>query len=300
MNILIIGYEGQVGHELLRSLAVIGSVTGLGRGDLDLAEPGQLRPVLEAHEFDVLVNAAAYTAVDRAESEAELAFRINAEAVRVMAEVAAAKDAWLLHYSTDYVFDGLLERPYAETDEPSPQGVYARSKRAGELALAESGCRHVCLRTSWVYARRGSNFIRTMLRLAAARPELRVVADQWGAPTSAELLADVTAHVIRNLYLRGSQGAALSGLYHVTASGETSWHEYACHIVQTALDLGAELKVLPEAIVPIAASEYAAPAPRPANSRLDTQHLRATFGLELPHWRTGVSRCVAEILEPRP
>ncbi len=295
MRILLLGKNGQVGWELQRALAPLGELIALDRqgegidcGDLgrqvDLAETvRRLAP-------DVIVNAAAYTAVDRAESDAALAHAINAEAVGMLAQEAEALGAWLLHYSTDYVFDGSGSRAWREDDTTAPLSVYGRSKLAGEKAIRASGCQHLIFRTSWVYAARGGNFARTMLRLAAERERLVVIDDQQGAPTGAELIADLSAHA-----LRAAVGdPALAGTYHLAAAGETSWHGYARFVVAEARALGVALRV--EEIAPIATSEYPTPAIRPLNSRLDCERLRSSFGLALPDWRVGVARMLREIL----
>ncbi len=295
MRILLLGKNGQVGWELQRALAPLGELIALDRqgegidcGDLgrqvDLAETvRRLAP-------DVIVNAAAYTAVDRAESDAALAHAINAEAVGMLAQEAKALGAWLLHYSTDYVFDGSGSRAWREDDTTAPLSVYGRSKLAGEKAIRASGCQHLIFRTSWVYAARGGNFARTMLRLAAERERLVVIDDQQGAPTGAELIADLSAHA-----LRAAVGdPALAGTYHLAAAGETSWHGYAGFVVAEARALGVALRV--EEIAPIATSEYPTPAIRPLNSRLDCERLRSSFGLALPDWRVGVARMLREIL----
>jgi dTDP-4-dehydrorhamnose reductase len=297
MKVLLLGANGQVGRELTRALAPIAEVQALTRAEADLARPERLTTQLAGIEADFIVNAAAYTAVDRAEDEPALAHAVNAESVAVLAELALATDAWLLHYSTDYVFDGRSAEPYGEGDMPNPLGAYARSKRAGEVALMESGCRFLCLRTAWVYAAHGNNFLRTMLKLARTREQLRVVADQHGAPTGADLIADVTAHLLVELHRLGPGAERFGGFYHVTAGGEANWHEYACFLLAEAAAAGMVLKVAPEAIEPIGTADYAAAAPRPERSLLDTTRIRETFRLELPHWQDGVARTVRLIAE---
>jgi len=296
MKILLFGKSGQVGWELQRSLAPLGQVIAL---DFDSADglcgdftnraglAGTVRRVAP----DVIVNAAAYTAVDKAESEPELARRINALAPGVLADEAQELDAWLVHYSTDYIFDGSGERPWLETDATGPLGVYGKTKLDGELAVARCE-KHLILRTSWVYAARGANFIKTMLRLAQEKDQLKVISDQIGAPTGAELLADVTAHAVRTLQRRPQ----LAGVYHLAAGGETSWHAYARFIIEHARQAGQPIRVMPEAIEAIRTSAYPTPARRPLNSRLDTGKLQAAFGLVLPDWQVGVKRVLAEIL----
>ena len=247
---------------------------------------------MRAHRPDVIVNAAAHTAVDRAESEPELASAINAVAPGVLAREAAAGGAWLVHYGTDYVFDGSGRAPRDEDAPTGPLGVYGRTKLEGEREIRASGCRHLILRTSWVYGARGGNFAKTMLRLAAERDTLSVVDDQVGAPTGAELLADVTAHCLRTL----AAHPELGGTYHAAAAGETSWHGYACHVIEWARAHGHPVKTPPEAIRAVPSSAFPTPARRPHNSRLDTRRLQSAFGLAMPHWQFGVDRLLAEIL----
>ncbi|WP_284615579.1 dTDP-4-dehydrorhamnose reductase [Aquabacterium humicola] len=293
MKTLLLGAEGQVGWELRRALATLGTLVVAGRADgADLADPDRLAATVRALAPQVIVNAAAYTAVDRAESEAALAQTINADAPAALARVAADSGAWLLHYSTDYVFDGSGERPWREDDATGPLSAYGRSKLAGEDAIRASGCRHLILRTSWVHAARGGNFARTMLRLAAERDELKVVDDQVGAPTGAELLADLGALTLRDAMRRPELG----GTYHACAAGETSWCGYARHVIGWAKARGLALRVAPEAVQPIPSSAYAVPARRPLNSRLDTRKLREAFGVTLPPWQQGVERMLAEAL----
>ncbi|ENO86711.1 dTDP-4-dehydrorhamnose reductase [Thauera linaloolentis] len=293
MRILLLGKNGQVGWEAQRALAPLGGLVALDRhgsdglcGDLEQAEA--LARTVRRLAPDVIVNAAAYTAVDKAESDAERARRVNAAAVGVLAEQAAALGALLVHYSTDYVFDGSGERPWREDDVPAPLSVYGATKLAGEEAIRASGCDYLIFRTSWVHAARGGNFARTMLRLAAERERLSVIDDQIGAPTGADLIADVSAHAIRGaLADRG-----LCGTYHLAAGGQTSWHGYANFVIDHARDAGQMLAV--QEIAPIPTSGYPTPAARPLNSRLDTRRLRKRFGLHLPDWRDGVARMLAE------
>ena len=297
MRVLLLGAGGQVGWELQRSLSTLGELVALGRGDEgglcgDLSRPEALAATVRAVAPGLIVNAAAYTAVDRAESEPGLARTVNAEAPGVLAREARAAGAWLVHYSTDYVFDGSGDAPWVEDAPTAPLSVYGRTKLDGEEEIRASGCRHLILRTSWVYAARGGNFAKTMLRLAAERDRLTVVADQFGAPTGAELLADLTAHAVR----AAVREPALSGTYHAAAAGETSWHGYACHVIEQARHAGRRLKVAPAAIEPVPSSAFPTPARRPANSRLDTGRLRAAFGVCLPPWQQGVDRMLAEVL----
>ena len=303
MNILLLGKNGQVGWELQRSLSPLGTVTALDRqGGFtadgqplcgDLADLDGLARTVRTLRPDVIVNAAAHTAVDKAESEPELARCLNAQAPTVLAREAAALGAWLVHYSTDYVFDGSGTQPWLETDATGPLGVYGQTKLEGEQLVQRHCTRHLIFRTSWVYAARGANFAKTMLRLGRERDTLSVINDQYGAPTGAELLADVTAHAIRHLL----RDASCAGLYHLVAGGETTWHGYASHVLARARQAGLPIQVAADAIHPVATSAFPTPARRPHNSRLDTHKLQTTFGLTLPHWQTGVDRMLAEILE---
>lgn len=302
MKILLLGRNGQVGWELQRALAPLGDVVAPDRssepglcGDLEDLE-GLARTV-RAVRPDVIVNAAAWTDVDLAEAEPAAARRINAEAPAVLAREARALGAWLVHYSTDYVFAGTGQRPWTEQDAMAPVNVYGASKREGEQAIVQSGCRHLVFRTSWVYAARGRNFLRTMLRLLRERKEIPVVCDQTGAPTSAELLADITAHVVREVTRQGVARPDLSGVYHVAAAGAVSWYDYAALIAEEARRQGERLAV--ESLVPVESSLWSAPARRPLNSRLDTQKLQGVFNVHLPPWQDGVRRVLAELLEPR-
>lgn len=295
MRILLLGKNGQVGWELQRSLAPLGELTALDRHMVDglsgdLSDLDALRATIQKIRPDVIVNAAAYTAVDKAESETELANRVNGQATRVLAEEALSLNAWLIHYSTDYVFDGHGSTPWQETDPVSPVNCYGASKLAGEQAIMISGCKHLIFRTSWVYGARGNNFAKTMLRLAKDRKTLSVIADQVGAPTGADLIADVTALAIQQVM----HSPELAGLYHLAASGEVSWHAYASHVIDFARESGEQLDV--ERIDPIATSAYPTPARRPLNSRLNTQKLRSNFSLHLPDWQIGVTRMLREVL----
>jgi dTDP-4-dehydrorhamnose reductase len=296
MNILLFGKNGQLGWELQRSLAPLGELVALERRQADLERPAGVTAALEHHRPAVIVNAAAYTAVDQAETEIERARRINATAPAAMARWAAEHHAWLVHYSTDYVFDGHKPDPYVEDDATGPLGAYGQTKLEGEQAIRATGCRHLILRTSWVFGTHGQNFVRTMLRLVRERDALRVVADQVGAPTGSALLADVTALMLYRLACDPALAAIASGTYHVTAKSATSWHGLACHVIQTARDAGQTLRIRPEAIAPIPSQAYPTPARRPKNSRLDTNKLERTFGLRLPHWEGEVTRVVREML----
>ena len=297
MRILLLGRNGQVGWELQRSLAPLGELVALdatGADGLcgDLARPAELAATVRALAPGLIVNAAAYTAVDRAEAEPEQARAVNAAGPAVLAQEAAALGAWLVHYGTDYVFDGSGNRPWAEDDPTGPLNVYGRTKLEGEQAIRTSGCAHLILRTSWVHAARGANFARTMLRLAGEREQLQVVADQYGAPTGADLIADVTAHAIRAAMAR----PALSGTYQLAAGGETNWHGYARHVVAFAQARGHPMRVHPDTIVPVSSADFPSAAQRPHNSRLDTRKLRQAFALQLPAWQFGVERMLQEVL----
>lgn len=302
MKILLLGRGGQVGWELQRSLAVLGELVALdfdpaGNPDGlcgDFADLAGLADTVRAVQPDVIVNAAAHTAVDKAESEPELARTLNALAPGVLAAEANRIGAWMVHYSTDYVFDGSGNQSWSEDDAKAPLSVYGQTKLEGELAVAQCPS-HLTLRTSWVYAARGGNFAKTMLRLATERDALTVIDDQFGAPTSAELLADVTAHALRSAMAR----PALAGTYHCVAAGETNWHAYACFVLEQARALGWTLKAGADQVAPIATARYPTPARRPLNSRLSTAKLQSAFGLQLPHWHVHALRMLAEITPPK-
>jgi dTDP-4-dehydrorhamnose reductase len=286
-----------VGWELQRSLAPLGELLLAGRrtkpNALNLLEPDSISALIRAERPDVIVNAAAYTAVDRAESEPDIAHAINGTAVGAMAREAAMAGSLLVHFSTDYVFSGAGCEPWIETSPTAPVNLYGESKLEGESAVRSAGCQHLIFRTSWVYAARGANFLRTMLRLASEREHLSVVNDQFGAPTGAELIADVTAHAI----WKARRDPSLQGLYHLAASGETTWFDYARHLIARARDCGAPILVKPEAIQPVPATAFPTPAKRPSNSRLATGRLRQSFALTLPDWRAGVDRALAELIQ---
>lgn len=298
MKILLLGCNGQVGWELQRSLSVLGELVALGHDPAtnpdrlcgDFSNLAGLAETVRRVKPDVIVNAAAHTAVDKAEAEPELARTINALAPGVLATEANTLGAWLVHYSTDYVFDGSGQQPWRETDATGPLSVYGQTKLEGEQAVATCA-RHLIFRTSWVYAARGGNFAKTMLRLAGERDTLTVIDDQFGAPTSAELLADVTVHAL----VSALQQPELAGLYHCVADGETSWHGYARYVLTQAQTLGWPLKAGPAQVLPTPTASYPTPAQRPLNSRLDTTHLQSTFGLTLPPWQQGVARMLTEI-----
>jgi dTDP-4-dehydrorhamnose reductase len=296
MKILLFGKNGQVGWELQRSLAPLGELVTLGssRADLpcDFRFPEALARTVESVRPDVIVNAAAYTAVDKAESDQEAARLVNASSPGVLARAAHACGALLVHYSTDYVFDGQGARAYLESDTPRPLSVYGATKLEGEQLIARNCARHLIFRTSWVYASRGRNFAKTILKLAKERDRLSVVNDQFGAPTGADLLADVTAHAIRNAVRDSSR----TGLFHLAAAGETTWHGYAQFLLREAESNGVAMKTRPEALEAVSTQAFPTAARRPTNSRLDTARVRSVFELELPSWESGVSRLINEIV----
>ncbi|MBN3763248.1 dTDP-4-dehydrorhamnose reductase [Burkholderia sp. Ac-20365] len=288
-TILVTGVNGQVGFELARTLQGLGRVVALDRAALDLSDLAQIRATVRELKPSVIVNPAAYTAVDKAETDIDAAMRLNRDAPGVLADEAARSGAVLVHYSTDYVFDGTKGEPYVEDDATNPQNVYGKSKLAGELAIAQSGCAHLILRTSWVYGARGKNFLLTMLKLGVERPELRVVADQIGAPTWSNTIATSTSHIL-------AQGLGAndldwwrerSGVYHLTAAGETSWHGFAKAILEIAMGEKAPT------VSPIGTSDYPVPAKRPSNSRMSCGKLTETFGLVLPDWQDALRLCMA-------
>lgn len=292
--VLVTGCTGQVGFELRRALAPLARVVAVDRQQCDLASPDSIRDCIASVRPSFIVNAGAYTAVDKAESEPELAHAVNAVAPRVLAEEAARLNAALVHYSTDYVFNGEGERPYAETDATGPLGVYGASKLQGEQEIAAVGGEHWIFRTSWVFGLHGKNFLKTMLRLARERDALSVVADQYGAPTSAALIADVTALLLRESRL--GRGIA-PGLYHLAAAGSTSWHEYAQRVISRAAAGGSALKVKAESIAAISSSAYPTPARRPHNSRLDCARLQEALGITLPDWTLAVDQATDILTE---
>jgi dTDP-4-dehydrorhamnose reductase len=292
----ITGANGQLSFELQRALAPLGDVVACGRDACDLSNPDSTRTAVRAAKPDVIFNAGAYTAVDKAESEPDLASAVNGDAPGILGEEAAKLGALVIHYSTDYVFDGKKTTAYREEDATNPLGVYGKTKLAGEKALAASGAGHLIFRTSWVFGAHGKNFIKTILRLAASRDELRIVADQVGAPTGAALLADASAHIAAR-YLRDGSENFPFGLYHLAAAGETSWHGFARHIVAKAAAANAPLQATINLIHPIPAVEYPTPAARPANSRLDTSKFRTAFGLHLADWKHGVDQVLDVLLE---
>ena len=293
MKIVLVGKAGQVGHELLRPLAAIGDVAAFDRAGADLERPDELLALLRRERPDVIVNAAAYTAVDKAESESDRARIVNEVAVGALAHAAADLGATLVHYSTDYVFDGTKPGRYVETDEPHPLSVYGATKLAGERAVTAAGCRHWVFRTTWVYAAHGHNFIRTMLRLGRERDSLRVVDDQCGVPTSARLIAEVTAACIGRL---AAGSPPTSGVYHLAPHGETTWCRFARAILAAAREQGVPLRCPPEKVVGIGTADYPLPARRPSNSRLDTTKLETALNIRLPEWQDDVPAVVAAIV----
>lgn len=297
MKILLLGKNGQVGWELQRSLAPLGELVALDRHDTDfcgdLTNLDGLRDTVMQVRPDVIVNAAAYTAVDQAETDAATAHTVNGVAPGVLAEAAVKVGAWMFHYSTDYVFDGSGNRPWSEDDATGPLSVYGRTKLEGEQRIKAVCDAHLILRTSWVYSARGGNFAKTMLRLAGERDRLTVIDDQFGAPTGADLLADVTAHMVRRV--QNAASAGLAGTYHAAAAGETSWHGYARFVIDIACEAGMALKASSASVAPVPTAAFPTPATRPHNSRLNTATLRESFGLHLPAWQSGVKRMLAEI-----
>ncbi len=296
MKILLLGKNGQVGWELQRALAPLGEVIALdfdspGPLKADFSNPESLAATVRAVAPQLIVNAAAHTAVDKAESEPDFARALNATSPAVLAREAASLGAWLMHYSTDYVFDGSGSTPWAEDSPTGPLSVYGTTKLEGEEAIRASGCRHLIFRTSWVYAARGGNFAKTMLKLAKERDKLTVIDDQIGSPTGADLLADLSAHGLRAAMARSE----LAGTYHAVAAGETSWHGYARHVIEFARAAGQPIKVAPEHIVAVPTSAFPTPAKRPGNSRMNTEKLRNSFGFVLPTWQAGVERMLTEI-----
>ena len=298
MKILLLGKNGQVGWELQCSLAPLGEVLALDRHSTtycgDLSQPLELEKTVLAYKPDFIVNAGAHTAVDKAESEHELARVLNTDAPAALAKAAAQVGAWLVHYSTDYVFDGSGTHARQEDEATWPLSVYGQTKLDGEKAIVASGCKYLIFHTSWIYAARGGNFAKTMLRLAQERDKLTVIHDQHGAPTGADLIADVTAHAMRSVL--NTQNIAFSGVYHLVASGETTWHGYASHVIEKAKAIKPELGWKVADIAPVPTSEFPTPAARPLNSRLCTQKLQHAFDLVLPPWQQGVDRMLAEIL----
>lgn len=297
MKILVTGKNGQVGFELMRSLAPLGTVVGVDIDECDLQDILAVERLLDKVQPELIVNPAAYTAVDKAESEPALAHSINAKAPEVMAQYAGRHHIPIIHYSTDYVFDGLKEGEYLETDEVNPQSVYGKTKALGELAVRNNAPKHIILRTSWVFGSHGGNFLKTILKLAQERDKLSIVSDQVGSPTSAALLADVTAEIVKQLFEPGA--VQKYGTYHLVSEGETSWHGYAQMVVAIANALEVKTKISCDAIQPIKTADYPLPAPRPANSRLDTTKIKNVFMLTLPSWQDGVEKVVLGLINQK-
>ena len=301
-HILLLGANGQLGYKLSTELLALGRVRALTRAEADLSNPeGLLRSLVKTTELfkpTIVVNAAAYTAVDKAQTETAQAMAVNAQSVEVLAEFAQSMGACLVHYSTDYVFDGSGTQAWRETDVPAPMSIYGQTKYLGEQAIRQKCAKHLILRTSWVVGAHGGNFLKTMLRLAAERDSLRVVSDQIGVPTSTQLLADVTIRLLKAMQ-GADDGDPRWGTYHAAAAGETSWHGYAKYVLVGALQRGARLKASPDQVLPIATSEYPLPAPRPLNSRMNTDKLQTTFGLSLPPWQVGVDEVLDELLKEK-
>jgi len=297
MKILVTGKNGQVGFELMRSLAPLGTVVGIDIDECDLQDILAVERLLDKVQPELIVNPAAYTAVDKAESEPALAHSINAKAPEVMAQYAGRHNIPIIHYSTDYVFDGLKEGEYLETDEVNPQSVYGKTKALGEAAVRNNAPKHIILRTSWVFGSHGGNFLKTILKLAQERDKLSIVSDQVGSPTSAALLADVTAEIVKQLFEPGA--VQKYGTYHLVSEGETSWHGYAQMVVAIANALEVKTKISSDAIQPIKTADYPLPAPRPANSRLDTTKIKNVFMLTLPSWQDGVEKVVLGLINQK-
>ena len=295
-DILLFGKNGQVGFELQRTLSPFGLVHAFGRQDCDLANLSQIREIVRQLRPDIIVNASAYTAVDKAESEPQIAHLINAAVPSVLAEEAASLGALIMHYSTDYVFDGMQSGWYVEDDIPNPQSVYGTSKLAGENGIVAACCRYLIFRTSWVFGAHGGNFAKTILRLAKERESLNVIADQHGAPTSAHLIADVTAQIIARYWNEVNRERFPYGTYHLVAAGETTWYDYAKYVIAYAEKIGINLRLKSTAIEAIPSIDYPLPAPRPSNSKLDSGKLRKTFGLILPDWHQDMAHVLEEIM----
>lgn len=302
LKILLTGKNGQVGYELVRHLAATNhELVSVGSADCDLSKPAAIRDLIHTVKPDVLINPAAYTAVDRSESEPDLAKAINVDAPEIMANELKKTGGLLIHFSTDYVFDGRKATPYNELDAPNPQSVYGRTKLQGEQAIQASGVDHIILRTSWVFGAHGNNFLKTMLRLAAEREELRVVNDQFGAPTSARFLAQTVTQILGRLgpesenNKEATDRATLTGLYHCSCSGRTSWHDYAKFAIELARTNSVRMKLQINNLIPIPSSDYPTPAARPANSVLDNTKLEQSFGIQRPDWQPEVEACLSDL-----
>jgi dTDP-4-dehydrorhamnose reductase len=297
LTILLLGANGQVGWELQRSLTTVGNVIAVTRQELDFQSLTSIKNLLQIHKPSIVINAAAYTQVDKAESETKIAHRINVDAVEIIAAGIKKNNGLFIHYSTDYVFDGSATSPYRETDKPNPLNLYGKTKLLGEQIIAESGCNYIIFRTSWIYAARGKNFIHTILNLAQHQDQLTIIKDQTGSPTSAELIADVTAIVLHQLINTGQIHESIQELYHLTATGSTNWYDYANLIVKTAQEYGIHLKAT---LIPINSAEYPCAAERPNYSVLNSIKLSATYNLFLPYWEPPVRRTLMEMLRTSP
>jgi dTDP-4-dehydrorhamnose reductase len=293
MKILLTGKNGQVGFELQKKLGALAELIATDREELDLAKPDAIRQFIDQTKPDIIINSAAYTAVDKAESEHDLAYQINVVAPEVLADRAEELDIPLIHFSTDYVFDGLKKETYVETDTTNPQSVYGKTKCEGEEKI-RTHAKHIILRTSWVYGGHGNNFLKTILRLITEKESLNIVCDQWGAPASSAMLADVTLKIIDTIFK--DKNFSDYGTYNVTSDGETNWHQYASLIANELIKLNVKIKCMPNQICPILTSEYPTVAKRPLNSRLNTEKLKKTFMLELPHWESEVKKVLREII----
>ena len=293
MKILLTGKNGQVGFELNKKLSILGEVIATDRNALDIADPDKIRAYVDQVKPDIIINAAAYTAVDKAESEPELAYQINVKAPQALAEKAAELNIPLVHFSTDYVFDGSKKEPYVEADQINPQSVYGKTKCEGEEKV-RAHSKHIILRTSWVFGSHGNNFLKTILRLIYHKESLNIVADQWGSPASSSMLADVTLKIIDTTL--NNKNFNNYGTYHVTNEGETNWYQYADLIANEAIKLNLKIKCKPDHMHPILTSEYPTAALRPLNSRLNTDKLKKTFMLELPNWESEVKKVLKELI----
>jgi len=297
MKILVTGKNGQVGFELMRSLAPLGQVVGVDVKECDLAQSAAIDAMLDRVKPDIIINPAAYTEVDKAESQPTIAHAVNAQAPKLLARYAARHNIPIIHFSTDYVFDGKKEGPYTEDDEANPRSVYGKTKWMGEEAVRKMAAKHIIIRTSWVFGSHGVNFLKTMLKLASERDKLSVVSDQFGAPTSARLLADSVAQIVTELGEPGSYRKY--GTYNIAARGETSWHGYAQVVVEKAIKHGMAVKINPKDIKPISSKEYPMPAPRPANSRLDTTKVSTVFSVSLHKWQDEVEKVIQELVKAK-
>ena len=295
MKLLLLGSNGQLGWELQRSLSPLGKIFSCNRNTVDFNDLDKLKSVVRKYRPDVIVNAAAYTNVDKSESDAENAFRVNFEAVNLLANEAAVLNSWLIHYSTDYIFDGIKNGSYKEEDQTNPKSVYGKSKLQGELAIIDSKCKYLIFRTSWLYSTYGRNFVNTVLRIAKERSELKVVCDQIGTPTSAELVADVSSLCLSRIVQDDLSSKDISGVYHLTSTGKTSWYNFAKYVIIETKKLGGVLLTEPKNIIAINTSEYPLPAERPANSILNSQKLCKTFNLYLPSWKIHADRAIKEL-----